>query len=414
MIVQPGDAKRIILQVSPSDLDGSHHRQRPEETIAFKSLSQIASNQADGEDYACWPIYTEQSAKTAAFLKQYFSNNFRFDDIGDIESMDNALKIFELVMQIASDPINAGRSVICDCTGGTKTMSIALALACNHHKLTSESQTEMILTFIPSENNGSGIAFHKYDLSRVIAEEQQRYIDQQKRIGRFRHLARLSPILAHEIKNPLNLISADLHLLRDQPVNAYAKDLLREIGDSVKEIDKIIVSIQQAVREESDSQLQPVIHLTEAARRIKARTEKRFPGMLLEIGGCLSGVRLRMAEEKVYTIFTNLIDNAANANRGKGRVKMNFEPREDRLHVVVEDDGPGIPPDVKTDLFKPMRRGKNSPGTGMGLSIVKSFVTEEGGTITYDDSCESGARFVIELPILPMNGSGHDENLNGG
>jgi signal transduction histidine kinase len=317
-------------------------------------------------------------------------------------------------MQIASDPINAGRSVICDCTGGTKTMSIALALACNHHKLTSESQTELILTFIPSENNGSGIAFHKYDLSRVIAEEQQRYIDQQKRIGRFRHLARLSPILAHEIKNPLNLISADLHLLRDQPVNAYAKDLLREIGDSVKEIDKIIVSIQQAVREESDSQLQPVIHLTEAARRIKARTEKRFPGMLLEIGGCLFGVRLRMAEEKVYTIFTNLIDNAANANRGKGRVKMNFEPREDRLHVVVEDDGPGIPPDVKTDLFKPMRRGKNSPGTGMGLSIVKSFVTEEGGTITYDDSYESGARFVIELPILPMNGSGHDENLNGG
>lgn len=302
MIVQPGDAKRIILQVSPSDLDGSNYRQKPEETIAFKSLSQIASNQAAGEDYACWLIYTEQSAKTAAFLKQYFSNSFRFDDIGSIESMDNALKIFELVMQIASDPINAERSVICDCTGGTKTMSIALALACNHHKLTSESQTELILTFIPSENNGSGIAFHKYDLSRVIAEEQQRYIDQQKRIGRLRHLARLSPILAHEIKNPLNLISADLHLLRDQPVDAYAKDLLREIGDSVKEI----------------------------------------------------------------------------------------------------------------DLFKPMRRGKNSPGTGMGLNIVKSFVTEEGGTITYDDSYESGARFVIELPILPMNGSGHDENLNGG
>jgi signal transduction histidine kinase len=414
MIIQPGDAKRIILQVSPSDLDGQAHRQKPEETIAFKSLSQVASSQVAGEDYACWLIYTEQSAKTATFLKRHFSSSFRFDSIGGIKSMDNALKIFELVMRIASDPINAGRSVICDCTGGTKTMSIALALACNHHKLTSESRTELILTFIPSGNNGDPIAFHKYDLSRVIAEEQQRYIDQQKRIGRLRHLARLSPILAHEIRNPLNLISADLYLLRNQPANSYSQDLLREIEASVKEIDKIIGGIQQAVREDSDTHLQPVIHLTEATRRIKARTEKRFPEVALEINGSLSGVRLRIPEEKLYTIFTNLIDNAANANRGKGKVRMNFEPGEDRLRVAIEDEGPGIPSDLKTDLFKPMRKGKDSPGTGMGLSIVKSFVTEEGGAITYDDSYKSGARFVIELPILPMNGRGHDKNLNGG
>ena len=413
MIIQPGDVKRIILLVSPSELDEGTLRPKPEETIAFKSLDRIVRHQIPQETYACWLICTERSEKTAAFLGQHFSENFRFDALGEIEGVDNALRIFELIMQIAADPFNAGQSIICDCTGGTKTMSIAMALACAHHALTSESQTRLILTYIPPENDDEKIAFHKFDLSRVIAEEQRRYIDQQERIGRLRHLARLSPILAHEIKNPLNLISADLHLLRDQPANEYSKELLDEIGRSVKEIDRIIISIQQAVRQESDAHLQPLISLTEVARRIKARTEKRFPELTLEIGGHLSGIQLRMAEEKLYTIFTNLIDNAANASQGGGKVALNFEPRENRLLISVEDNGPGIPQDLKPFLFKPMRRGRNSLGTGMGLSIVKTFVTEEGGTITYDDLYPRGTRFLIELPVAQTKRGDYGKNLDG-
>ncbi len=413
MIIQPDNVRRVVLLVSPSELDDGTPRPKPEETIAFKSLYQIARRRISQETSACWLIYTERSEKTAAFLRRHFSENFRFDGLGDIEGADNALGIFELIMQIAADPFNAGQSIICDCTGGTKTMSIAMALACAHHALTSESQTELILTYIPPDNNDEDIAFYKFDLSRVIAEEQRRYIDQQERIGRLRHLARLSPILAHEIKNPLNLIIADLHLLRDQPANEYSKELLDEIGKSVKEIDQIIVSIQQAVREESGVHLQPTISLTEMTRRIKARTEKRFPDLTLEISGRLSGIQLRMAEEKLYTIFTNLIDNAANASRGRGKVALNFEPRENRLLVSVEDNGPGIPPDLKPILFKPMRRGTNSLGTGMGLSIVRTFVTEEGGMITYDDSYTRGARFLIELPIVQTNGGSYGKDLDG-
>ncbi|MGH9844604.1 MAG: sensor histidine kinase [Blastocatellia bacterium] len=231
------------------------------------------------------------------------------------------------------------------------------------------------------------------------SEEQRRYIDQQQRVGRLHYLARLSPILAHEIKNPLNLISADLHLLRDQPVNEYSRELLREMERSVKEIDKLIVSIQSAVREESEANLQSSIQLAEVVRRIKARTEKRFPDLTLEIGGTPSKLRLKTAEEKLYVIFTNLIDNAAYASHGKGKVALNFTTNNGHLLVSIEDNGPGIPSDLKPVLFKPMHKGRNHKGTGMGLSIVKMFVTEEGGTITYDDSFTSGTRFLIELPV---------------
>jgi len=400
MVIPPGDAKRIILLVSPSKLDGGPQSSaEPERTIAFKSLLQVVRQRIHRETYACWLIYTERSEKTAFFLRQHFSGHFQFNDLGRIGSMDDALGIFEMIIQIANAPINAGQSIICDCTGGTKTMSIAMALACTHYNLISESQTELVLTYIPSEESDEKIAFHKFDVSRVIEEEHRQYIDHKERIGRLAYLARLSPILAHEIRNPLNLISADLHLLRDQPINGNSRELIREIDESVREINKIIVSVQQAVREESDVYLHSNIQLTEVVRRLKARTEKRFPELILEIGEHPSGILLRMPEEKLYAVFTNLIDNAANASHGKGKVTLKFEPYQNRLRISVEDNGPGIPPELKPILFKPMRKGGNPLGTGMGLSIVKMFVTEEGGAITYDDTYTSGTRFLIELPF---------------
>lgn len=401
MQILPGDVERAILLVSPSQLDGASHRTDPEQTITYETLLQITDRRNSHEQSLCWLIYTKESEKTAEFLNRKFSAKVRFGDHGRIEDVYSALKIFEVIMQIASDPINTGQSVVCDCTGGAKTMSIAMALAWAHHVLTAESQTELILTYIPPRESGANFSFHKFDdaLSHLIAEEQQRYIDQQQRVGRLRYLARLSPILAHEIKNPLNLISADLHLLRHQPVNEYSRELLGEMERSVKEIDKLIVSIQQAVREESEANLQSSIQLIEVIRRIEARTEKRFPELTLEINGLPSRLRLKTAEEKLYVIFTNLIDNAAYASHGKGKVALNFTTNNGHLLVSIEDNGPGIPSDLKPALFKPMHKGRNHTGTGMGLSIVKMFVTEEGGTITYDDSFTSGTRFLIELPV---------------
>ena len=273
-------------------------------------------------------------------------------------------------------------------------MSIAMALACVHHRFISESPTQLILTYIPPNSDD----FHKYDLSRVIAEEQDRYIEQQKRIDQMEYLARFSPILAHEIRNPLNLINFDLHLLRLESGSEYSKELLGEIQRSVHEIDRIINSVQQVVRGEVDH-LSPPIKLAEVIQRLKARTDRRFPALDLQISGGLSGIQLRIAEEKLYTIFTNLIDNAASATQGTGTITLDFKCDTNRLLVNLKDNGPGIPQELQPTLFKPMRRGKNSSGTGMGLSIVKAFVSEEGGKITYDSDYKEGARFLIELPI---------------
>jgi signal transduction histidine kinase len=394
MVIHPHEAKRIILSVSPSQLDASWHKAGHKETITFRSLAAMAQQKIQEEPYYCWLIYTEASEKTAQYLRQHFSTCIEFGDLPRVNSAENAQEIFELILRVASDPINTGQTVICDCTGGTKTMSIAMALACNYHALTSESQTRLMLTYIPRDRDNDEILFHE-----VVRDEQRRYVDQQERIGRLRYLAQYASILAHEIKNPLNLIGTALYLLRSETFSDDAKIQLDKIEKAFKEIDKVVGGIQQAVRKESDTLSLSPIRLTEVVRLLQGRTEKLYPNLILNVSGDISETQLRITEEKLYSIFANLIDNAAHATAGTGTVSLDFRKHENRLHIRVEDNGPGIPAELQANLFKPLYHGKNSSGTGMGLSIVRAFIVEEGGSITLDSAYKQGARFLIDLPI---------------
>jgi signal transduction histidine kinase len=67
--------------------------------------------------------------------------------------------------------------------------------------------------------------------------------------------------------------------------------------------------------------------------------------------------------------------------------------------LAVEDEGPGVPPALREDLFEPFRQGAESKGgVGIGLSLVKRFAELHGGTAYVEDGCAGGARFVVILP----------------
>ncbi len=403
MKIKPIEMTRAILLVSPARTQAGKLSPNYEDTITFKSLSYIAKNKCKNEPCYYWLIHTDQSKETAEYIDRYFADGFGLDNqnrLYRISSIDNAEEICNLILQIASEPQNESHTIYCDCTGGTKTMSIAMSLACNHYNLITETQTDLVLTFVPPETFSTGISFQQYDLSRIILEEQRRYIQQQNDFGRMQYLARLSPILAHEIKNTLSLISSDLYLLGcESCVNEYSQELIQEMKVSVNDIKQSINNIQQVVRGEADASLTPVINLNEVIRRLELRTKGRFPSLNFIVKGDLKNIRLRIAEEKLYTVFTNLIDNAAKATHETGTVIFKFRPYKNKIAIDVSDNGPGIPDELRSGLFKPMRRGKNTNGTGMGLHIMKVFITEEGGSICYDEKYTQGARFFIELPL---------------
>ncbi len=104
----------------------------------------------------------------------------------------------------------------------------------------------------------------------------------------------------------------------------------------------------------------------------------------------------------VLNVMTNALD-AAHENKGHGRVNVSSGKSDDgaRAWVIVEDNGPGIPEDVKQNLFSPFVSSKGSHGTGLGLSVSQKIFTEHGGQITVESLPDQGSRFKLEMPVVP-------------
>jgi signal transduction histidine kinase len=98
-------------------------------------------------------------------------------------------------------------------------------------------------------------------------------------------------------------------------------------------------------------------------------------------------------------VVINLVRNAAQALRGKGRIVVRLT-RDGRVwNLDVEDDGPGIPADMREAVFDPYVTTKTD-GTGLGLSIVKKIVIEHHGSISASEGSLGGARLRVRLPAV--------------
>jgi len=98
-------------------------------------------------------------------------------------------------------------------------------------------------------------------------------------------------------------------------------------------------------------------------------------------------------------VWTNLIHNAVQALGGRGGIVIETKVEGPHVAVTIEDNGPGIPPDVMPRIFEPFFTTKaKGEGTGLGLGIVKQIVDKHGGRI--DVSSQAGCtRFTVSLPV---------------
>ena len=115
----------------------------------------------------------------------------------------------------------------------------------------------------------------------------------------------------------------------------------------------------------------------------------------------------------VREVIANLIDNALKYippfRQDRARVTLSVTEYIDASgrrfgELAVEDNGPGVPHDQQPDLFKRFFRGDGQTvegGAGLGLAIVHDIMVLHGGSVHYEDAPESGARFVVRMPLKP-------------
>lgn len=220
-------------------------------------------------------------------------------------------------------------------------------------------------------------------------------------------LGELSASLAHEIKNPLSSIRGTAEILLDEFPLGHAK---REFGEILlKEVDRLNATVNEILRfskgqipignGEPDEPLGGVIR--RVARLVEAHLRKKEVALELvlhpEVGECL------VHGGKFSQVFLNIILNAIDALPRQGRLKISAGAGEGGLLVTIDDNGPGITEQLRSEIFKPFVSGKDH-GTGLGLSISAKIVESYGGAITLADSVLGGACFRIVLPCLKNRG----------
>ena len=219
--------------------------------------------------------------------------------------------------------------------------------------------------------------------------------------------------MAHELRSPIqNLVGeTEVALFAERESGDYRRvlesnlDELRDLGDA---IDNLVTICSERRPLTADTDLEDFDLLDEARIRLareRSQAERRGVELSVEGQGDLS---VRGDREGLLRALRNLAANAIQWSPAGSTVAVRLVGLEDSIDVTVDDAGPGVPPELREEIFAPFVRGPSLNGQrigyGLGLAIVRSAVDGQGGTIEVGASPQGGARFRVVLPRSARTG----------
>jgi len=244
------------------------------------------------------------------------------------------------------------------------------------------------------------------EMEELKAELREKDLE-VKRGERLALLGETAAAIAHEVRNPLGAIKLFLSLLRkDLQDREEAIGMINNIDKSITTINHVVSNILHFSKTDHIQNTSPInlnsIIQEQVATFDPAGDASHQITLDLQATPFIFG-----NEHSIRQVFHNLILNALQATKHRGQIEISTRSiNEEKIEVVIEDDGPGISADLIKDIFDPFVTGK-SEGTGLGLAIVKQIISQHGGEIRATN--DKGAKFIIELPVRNSKNQGVTE-----
>lgn len=211
--------------------------------------------------------------------------------------------------------------------------------------------------------------------------------------------------IAHELKTPLAVLQGHLESMLDG-VEEPEPEKLFSMQEEVMRLTRLVGDLRDlslAQVHQLELHLQPV-DLGEKAERAAELLEPLLEEKRLHfVKNMAPSLPVRQLDpDRVNQILYNLITNAIWYTHPGTAILLQTEPVGKRVRLIIADEGPGIAPEDLDHIFEQFYRGdksrnRASGGSGIGLSLAKSFVEAQDGTITARNRKEGGAEFVVEL-----------------
>jgi signal transduction histidine kinase len=246
-----------------------------------------------------------------------------------------------------------------------------------------------------------------------VVMENSRVYAQMKERDRLAVLGQMAAGLAHEIRNPLGAIKGAAQLLSDPPegttVDPASREFISIILEEVDRLDRVVGSVLDLSRSHEGAvvptDVNAIIRRTLQILSAEPGSDEIKPELALEP----TLPRVAIDPEQLRQVLMNLLRNASQAMKGRGKVVVSTRVRfgrgtrsgpgsdEPYVEVTVADNGPGISQKVLENLFMPFFTTKDK-GTGLGLAISQRIVQNAGGRIEVRSYEGKGSTFAVILP----------------
>jgi signal transduction histidine kinase len=214
-------------------------------------------------------------------------------------------------------------------------------------------------------------------------------------------------VVAHDLRNPLNVVVMTTQILTDtQPPAGRRDELLGAMQRAAQRMNRLIEDLLEVVRQESGKMKLDVEDVSVAS--LIAETAEMFQATAAEKGISFRvektppGLAVRGDSERIIQVLGNLVGNALKFVPRGGSVVLKCERNEQDAICSVADSGPGIAPDDLDRLFEKFwqRRRNDKRGVGLGLAIARGIVEAHGGRIWAESNVGVGSTFYFTLPAV--------------
>ena len=241
-------------------------------------------------------------------------------------------------------------------------------------------------------------------LEAIVAERTQRLLQSEK-------VATMGSLLAgvaHELNNPLAVLTGHAHLLREGAKDESLASRAEKIQAAADRCARIVKNFLALARQRPPERGAVSVNMVIQGALEMLAYELRTDSVEVTCEFAAGLPPLWADSHQLHQVLVNLIANAHHAMRKQPRpaprrirLTSQLDREHQRVRLTVADTGPGIAPEIREKIFEPFFTTKPAgEGTGLGLSLCRGIIEEHGGTISIQSEPGQGATFVIELPLV--------------
>ena len=240
---------------------------------------------------------------------------------------------------------------------------------------------------------GRGSSEIKPSGAKEVRQATQAFRQMRERISRqFAQRTEMLAGVSHDLRTPLTRMKLQIEMLERTPET-------RELQDDIQEMERMIDGYLTFARGEGSESLSK-INLASLIEEI-ILTERRDGSVINFVNKSKTIKSVTLRPQAIKRAITNLI---INSKKYAETVKVGFEYNSEHAIITIDDNGPGIKPEHRDDVFKAFfrldpSRNTDTGGTGLGLTIAKDIVQSHGGDLLLSEASLGGLRATITLPL---------------